>query len=38
MKMGVKMSLALLLIGNLLLALCFVSQGLAFWNESGGPG
>lgn len=38
LKLGVKLRLAILLIGNLLLALCFANQGLALWTESGGLG
>ena len=38
LKQGVKVRLAALLIGNLLLALYFINQGLALWEESGGLG
>ena len=38
LKLGVKFRLAALFIGNLLLALNFINQGLAFWSESGGLG
>ncbi len=35
-KLGVKFRSAALFIGNLLLALYFINQGLALWAESGG--
>lgn len=35
---GVKLRPAALLLGNLLLAINFINQGLALWNESGGLG
>jgi hypothetical protein len=38
LKQGVRLRLVALLIGNLLLALYFVNQGLALWSESGGLG
>jgi hypothetical protein len=38
MQQGVKLHLAALLLGNLLLALNFINQGLALWAESGGLG
>jgi hypothetical protein len=38
LKQGVKLRHAALMIGNLLLALNFVNQGLALWSESGGLG
>jgi len=36
LKRGVKLRLAALLIGNLLLALNFINHGLSLWAESGG--
>ena len=38
LKQGVKLRPAALLIGNLLLALNFINQGLSLWAESGGLG
>lgn len=38
LKQGVELRLAALLIGNLLLALNFINQGLSLWAESGGLG
>jgi len=38
LKQGVELRPAALLIGNLLLALNFINQGLSLWAESGGLG
>jgi hypothetical protein len=38
LKLGIKLRPAALFIGNLLLALYFVNQGLALWAKSGGLG
>lgn len=38
LKQGIKLQPSALLIGNLLLALYFINQGLAFWAKSGGLG
>lgn len=38
LQQGVKLRQAALLLGNLLLALNFINQGLAHWAESGGLG
>ena len=38
LKQGVQLKLTALLLGNLLLALNFINQGLTFWAESGGLG
>ena len=38
LKQGVKLRPAVLLIGNLLLALNFMNQGLSLWAETGGLG
>ena len=38
LKYGVKLRLAALLIGNLLLALYFINQGFSLWAELGGLG
>ena len=38
LKQGVKLRPAALLIGNLLLALNFMNQGLSLWAETGGLG
>lgn len=38
MKLGIKLRPAALFIGNLLLALYFINQGLALWAKSGGLG
>lgn len=38
LKLGVKLRPVALLIGNLLLALYFINQGLSLWAESGGLG
>ena len=38
LQQGVKLRSAALLLGNLLLALNFINQGLALWDKSGGLG
>lgn len=38
LNQGVKLRFASLFIGNLLLALYFINQGLSLWSESGGLG
>jgi len=38
LKQGVKLRPAVLLIGNLLLALNFLNHGLSLWSETGGLG
>lgn len=38
LKQGIELRPAALLIGNLLLALNFINQGLSLWAESGGLG
>lgn len=38
LRQGVKVRPAALFVGNLLLALNFISQGLSFWSKTGGLG